>query len=120
TCDMDSKSGSGANANRKVKGTLHWVNAADAVDTECRLYESLLRTDSEGDDGDFLSQVNPHSLMVTQGKAEAGLGDFKEGDKFQFLRQGYFVIDRDSQPGHLVVNRIVGLRDTWAKMQQKG
>ena len=120
TCDMDSKSGSGANANRKVKGTLHWVNAADAIDTECRLYESLLKTDSEGDDGDFLSQVNPHSLMVTQGKAEAGLGNFKEGDKFQFLRQGYFVIDRDSQPGHLVVNRIVGLRDTWAKMQQKG
>ena len=120
SCDLESKSGSGANATRKVKGTLHWVNAKDAVDLECRLYDSLLRPEGDDDEADFLSRLNPDSLVVTQGKGEAGLAGFKAGDRFQFLRQGYFVIDKDTTAKKLVVNRIVGLRDTWAKVQKKG
>ncbi|EHM41104.1 glutamine--tRNA ligase/YqeY domain fusion protein [Anaeroglobus geminatus] len=120
SCDLESKSGSGANATRKVKGTLHWVNAKDAVDLECRLYDSLLRPEGDDDNADFLSRLNPDSLVVTQGKGEAGLAGFKAGDRFQFLRQGYFVIDKDTTAKKLVVNRIVGLRDTWAKVQKKG
>lgn len=120
SCDLESKSGSGANATRKVKGTLHWVNAKDAVDLECRLYDSLLKPEGDDDEDDFLSRLNPDSLVVTQGKGEAGLADFKAGDRFQFLRQGYFVIDEDTTAKKLVVNRIVGLRDTWAKVQKKG
>ncbi len=121
--DPESKSGSGANANRKVKGTLHWVNAEDAVDVETRVYDYLLKTEGEDaeetDSKDFLAQINPHSLETFHSKGEACLASYHPGDKFQFLRQGYFVIDPDSTADHLVVNRIVGLRDTWAKMQKK-
>jgi glutaminyl-tRNA synthetase len=123
TYDPESKSGSGANAGRKVKGTLHWVNAEDAVDVETRVYDYLFKTDesddAEGDKKDFLSQINPDSLETFASKGEAALASYHAGDKFQFLRQGYFVIDKDSTPERLVVNRIVGLRDTWAKMQKK-
>ncbi|MCH4178467.1 MAG: glutamine--tRNA ligase/YqeY domain fusion protein [Megasphaera sp.] len=121
TYDPESKSGSGVNANRKVKGTLHWVNMDDAVDVETRIYDYLLQTEDgeAADSKDFLSQINPHSLDVYHSKAEACLAEYKAGDKFQFLRQGYFVIDPDTTPDHIVVNRIVGLRDTWAKMQKK-
>ena len=118
TYDPESKSGSGANADRKVKGTLHWVNAEDAVDVETRVYDSLLRQD-DGDSKDFLDQINPDSLVVYHSKDEKALADYKAGDKFQFLRQGYFVIDPDTTADHMVVNRIVGLRDTWAKMQKQ-
>ena len=119
TYDPESKSGSGANADRKVKGTLHWVNAEDAVDVETRVYDSLLRQDDGSDSKDFLDQINPDSLVVYYSKAEKALADYKAGDKFQFLRQGYFVIDPDTTEDHMVVNRIVGLRDTWAKMQKQ-
>lgn len=123
TYDPESKSGSGANAGRKVKGTLHWVNAKDAVDVETRVYDYLFKTDegddAEGDKKDFLAQINPNSLETFASKGEAALASYQAGDKFQFLRQGYFVIDKDSTPERLVVNRIVGLRDTWAKMQKK-
>lgn len=122
TYDPESKSGSGANANRKVKGTLHWVNAADAVDVETRVYDYLFNDqndDEEGDSKDFLSQINPDSLHVFHSKGEAALASYHVGDKFQFLRQGYFVIDPDTTADHIVVNRIVGLRDTWARMQKQ-
>ena len=122
TYDPESKSGSGANANRKVKGTLHWVNSEDAVDVETRVYDYLLKDDGseeEGESKDFLDQINPHSLDVYHSKAEKTLATYHVGDKFQFLRQGYFVIDPDTTADHFVVNRIVGLRDTWAKMQKK-
>ena len=121
TYDPESKSGSGANANRKVKGTLHWVNAADAVDVETRVYDYLFndQNDEEGDSKDFLSQINPDSLHIFHSKGEAALASYHAGDKFQFLRQGYFVIDPDTTADHIVVNRIVGLRDTWAKMQKQ-
>ena len=122
TYDPESKSGSGANANRKVKGTLHWVNAADAVDVETRVYDYLFNDqndDEESDSKDFLSQINPDSLHIFHSKGEAALASYHAGDKFQFLRQGYFVIDPDTTADHIVVNRIVGLRDTWAKMQKQ-
>ena len=119
TYDPESKSGSGANADRKVKGTLHWVNAEDAVDVETRVYDSHLRQDDGSDSKDFLDQINPDSLVVYHSKAEKALADYKAGYKFQFLRQGYFVIDPDTTEDHMVVNRIVGLRDTWAKMQKQ-
>jgi len=126
TYDPESKSGSGANANRKVKGTLHWVSAADAVDVETRLYDYLLKDDAPEDDPDaedtghdFLDMINPHSLDVFHGKAEACIATAHPGDRFQFLREGYFVIDKDSTPDHIIINRIVGLRDTWGKMQKK-
>lgn len=122
--DPESMSGTGKNANRKVKGTLHWVNADDAVDIETRVYDYLLKDadtddEEETDSKDFLSQINPHSLDVYHSKAEACIKQYKAGDHFQFLREGYFVIDPDTTEDHIVVNRIVGLRDTWAKMQKK-
>ena len=121
--DPESMSGTGKNANRKVKGTLHWVNADDAVDIETRVYDYLLKDadtddEEETDSKDFLSQINPHSLDVYHSKAEACIKQYKAGDHFQFLREGYFVIDPDTTEDHIVVNRIVGLRDTWAKMQK--
>ena len=122
--DPESMSGTGKNANRKVKGTLHWVNADDAVDIETRVYDYLLKDadtddEEETDSKDFLSQINPHSLDVYHSKAEACIKQYKAGDHFQFLREGYFVIDPDTTEDHIVVNRIVGLRETWAKMQKK-
>lgn len=120
--DAESLSGVGKNANRKVKGTLHWVNGDDCIDVETRVYDYLLtdsNDDEEGDNKDFLSQINPDSLHVYQSKAESCLKNYHAGDHFQFLREGYFVIDPDTTSDHMVVNRIVGLRDTWAKMQKK-
>lgn len=119
THDPESKSGTGENANRKVKGTLHWVSATDAVDITTRMYDYLLTDNEEDGDKDIFEQINPQSLVEYQSKAEAYIKEFKQGNSFQFLRQGYFVIDPDTTSDHIVVNRIVGLRDTWAKMQKK-
>lgn len=117
TYDPDSKSGSGCQ--KKVKGVLHWVAAQQAVDVECRLYDYLLTEDEEDvSDKDFVEKLNLNSLQVLQGKGEPALAEASVGDKFQFLRQGFFVVDPDTTEDALVVNRIVGLRDTWAKMQK--
>lgn len=115
TYDPETKSGSGYT--RKVKGTLHWVEASTAVDIETRLYDYLLKEESDGKD--FLADFNHESLQVMHSKGEASLANTVPGDRFQFLRQGYFVTDKDSTADHIVVNRIVGLRDTWAKQQKK-
>ena len=115
TYDPETKSGSGCT--RKVKGTLHWVEASTAVDIESRLYDYLLKEESDGKD--FLGDFNHDSLQVFHSKGEACLANTVPGDHFQFLRQGYFVTDKDSTADHIVVNRIVGLRDTWAKQQKK-
>ena len=115
TYDPETKSGSGCT--RKVKGTLHWVEASTAVDIETRLYDYLLKEESDGKD--FLGDFNHESLQVMHSKGEASLANTVPGDRFQFLRQGYFVTDKDSTADHIVVNRIVGLRDTWAKQQKK-
>ena len=114
TYDPESKSG-GAAANRKVKGTLHWVAAHEALDAEVRLYEHLLKADGE-ETADFVASLNPQSLEVIQGaKVEPSLARTAEGTHYQFLRTGYFVVDKDTQPQRLVFNRVVGLKDSRGK-----
>jgi glutaminyl-tRNA synthetase len=123
-CTYDPASASGATPDgRIVKGTLQWVSAAHAVDAEVRLYDYLYTkadpTDApEGQD--FTANLNPNSEVVLTGcKVEPLLADSKPGDRFQFLRTGYFCTDPDSTPGRPVFNRTVGLRDTWAKVEGK-
>ncbi len=122
TYDPETRSG-GANSGRKVKGTLHWVSAAHAVPAEIRLYEHLLvdeETDEEKTDDDFLASLNSQSLVrLTGAFVEPSLGAPPPGAKFQFLRQGYFCSDQDSTPDKPVFNRIVGLRDSWAKAKKE-
>lgn len=115
TYDPETKSGSGCT--RKVKGTLHWVDANNCVDIEARLYDYLLDESIESDD--FLEQFNTNSLQVMHAKGEAYLANTQPGDHYQFLRQGYYVTDKDSTKDHIIVNRIVGLRDSWSKKVQK-
>ncbi|HAK75193.1 MAG TPA: glutamine--tRNA ligase [Sporomusaceae bacterium] len=121
TYDPETKSGAGT-SNRKVKGVLHWASAEHAVDVEVRLYEYLLvnEEEDEADGDDFLAKLNPNSLVVRQGKAEPALANVTGGERYQFLRQGFFAADPDSKPGKPVFNRIVGLRDSWAKAQKEG
>ena len=115
--DPESKSG-GSAANRKVKGTLHWVSANDALDAEVRLYDYLLKTDNEETTADFIASLNPHSLEVVEGaKVEPSLARTAEGTHYQFLRTGYFVVDKDTRPDRLVFNRVVGLKDSWGKVK---
>lgn len=115
--DPESKSG-GSAANRKVKGTLHWVSAKDAVDAEVRLYDYLLKADAEEEAADFIASLNPQSLEVIEGaKVEPSLARTAEGTHYQFLRTGYFVVDKDTQPDRLVFNRVVGLKDSWGKVK---
>ncbi len=119
TYDPDSKSG-GATSGRKVKGTLHWVSAAQAVPAEVRLYDHLFRDETAGDvNGDDSGNVlNPDSLIVLkQAMMEPALTNAASGSRYQFLRQGYFCVDPDSRPDAMVFNRIVSLRDSWAKAQ---
>ena len=116
TYDPDSRGGDPADG-RKVKGaTIHWVDAATAVDAEVRLYDNLF-TDADPDAGDknFLDCLNPNSLEVLTGaKVESGLANVEAPASFQFLRQGYFCVDnKDSKPGHLVFNRSVSLKDSF-------
>lgn len=118
TCDMETRSGT-PGADRKVKGTLHWVSAKDAVDITARLYDYMFSPDDEDDGRDFIDKVNPKSLIIMKSKAESAIKNYKVGDRFQFLRKGYFIIDKDTNDNEIVVNRIVGLRDTWAKLQKK-
>jgi glutaminyl-tRNA synthetase len=109
--DPGSKTG-GPTAGRKVKGTLHWVDAATAVPCTVRVYDYLLTADSEGD---FMDRLNPNTMTVLGGAlAERALADAKVDDKFQFLRQGYFRVDEDSKE-RLVFNQIVGLKDSYSK-----
>lgn len=119
TYDPDSKTG-GATANRKVKGTIHWVSAADALEAEARLYDYLIETDEKGEvPADFLNAVNKNSLEVLQHvMVEPSASLTAEGTHYQFLRQGYYVVDKDSTPDHLVFNRVVGLKDSWAKVKK--
>lgn len=122
TYDTKSKSGSGTEESlRKVKGTLHWVSIKHALKAEVRLYDRLF-TDESPDthkDKDFLEFVNPNSLEVITGYLEPSLKESNVGDQVQFQRIGYFCVDPDSTVEKLVFNRTVGLRDSWAKIQQK-
>ncbi|MDE2291279.1 MAG: glutamine--tRNA ligase, partial [Elusimicrobia bacterium] len=119
TADLDSKTG-GANAGRKIKGTVHWVSAAHAVDAECRLYDRLFSVAEPDADGDFKKNVNPHSLKVVTAKCEPDLKDATPEIRYQFERLAYFALDPDSRPGRLIFNRTITLRDTWAKIEKKG
>ncbi len=122
TYDPKSKSGSGTEESlRKVKGTLHWVSIKHAVEAEVRLYDRLF-TDESPDthkDKDFMEFVNPDSLEVITGYLEPSLQDAEIGAQVQFQRLGYFCLDPDTTSEKLVFNRTVGLRDSWAKIQQK-
>jgi glutaminyl-tRNA synthetase len=107
---------------RRVKGTLHWVSAEHAIDSEVRLYDHLFTLEDSSDTAegtDFKDYLNPKSLEILTGcKMEPSLMDVTPGDRFQFLRQGYFCVDPDSTQEHLVFNRTVSLRDTWAKIEK--
>jgi glutaminyl-tRNA synthetase len=119
TADLDSKTG-GATSARKVKGTIHWVSAAHAVDAEVRLYDRLFtEAEPEKDGRDFKSVLNPHSLEVLTAKLEPSLKEAKFEERYQFERLAYFALDLDSKPGQLVFNRTITLKDAWAKAAQK-
>lgn len=121
SCDLDSRSGSGTEASqRKVKGTLHWVSVAEALPAEVRLYDRLF-TEAEPDrqEQDFLTFINPDSLKVVTAFVEPSLKEAKVEEKFQFQRLGYFCVDKDSSSEKLVFNKTVGLKDTWAKIENK-
>ena len=106
---------------RKVRGVIHWVAAETAIPAEIRLFEPLFTVDfPDASDQDYRELVNEGSCQVSQGFVEPGLLTATPDDRFQFEREGYFCVDSvDSSPDHLVFNRIVGLRDTWAKIEQK-
>jgi len=120
-CTYDPLSRGGATPDgRRVKGTIHFVSASHAVRAEVRLYDNLFLTEDPNEGDDFLKNLNPNSLEVlTDCLVEPALSTAKVGDRFQFLRHGYFCADPDSTPGRPVFNRIVSLRDTWQKLMDK-
>ncbi len=121
-CTYDPKSKGGwTDDGRKVKGTLHWVSARHCIDAEVRLYSHLFTKENPDEDGDFLENLNPESLVVLKNcKLEPSLKDAKVGENYQFLRKGYFCLDRDSTKERLIFNRTVTLKDTWSKIEKKG
>ncbi len=113
--------GGNAPDGRKVQATVHWVAAADAVPAEVRLYNSLFTCPNPGANGDIMADLNPNSLEVLKGcLLEPTLAAAPAGEALQFERQGYFCADSSSMPGRLVFNRVVDLRDTWARVQAGG
>ncbi len=115
TYDPDSKSGT-EGGNRKTKATINWVDSETALDAEVRLYDRLFAVENpSADERDFRELLNPDSLKVTTAKVESALADVKMQDHFQFLKQGYFVVDDDSTPEHLIFNRTASLKDNWQK-----
>ena len=122
TYDPESRGGQAPDG-RRVRGTIQWVSAMHAVDAEVRLYDRLFHQENPEDveeDETFLDNLNPDSLKVlTSCKVEPSLVETKPGDRYQFMRTGYFCADPDTTEGHLVFNRTIALRDTWAKMQKK-
>ena len=119
TYDPLSKGGKSPDG-RKVKGTIHWVSAKHAVDIEVRLYDRLFNNENPdiAEEGkDFKSNLNPDSLNIINAKAEPCIKNSKVLEKFQFERQGYFCVDKDSVEGKLVFNKTVGLKDSWAKIK---
>jgi glutaminyl-tRNA synthetase len=118
TYDPATKGGNAPDG-RKVKATMHWVSAPDALPAEVRLYNPLF-TRPNPDIGNFAAEINPNSLeVIAEARVEPALAAMKSGEAIQFERQGYFCPDPDSTPERLVFNRTVGLRDTWAKTSAK-
>jgi glutaminyl-tRNA synthetase len=115
TAQLDTRHGQ-PNADKKVKGTIHWVSATQCIDAVVRLYDRLFTVPEPGAAEDFLQVVNPKSLEVVTAKLESSLGIAQPGERYQFERLGYFALDpKDSAPGQPVFNRTITLRDTWAK-----
>lgn len=120
-CTYSPDTKSGGESTRKVKGTLHWVSADHALQTEIRLYDRLFvshNPDEAPEGSDFKSNLNPDSLKVVKGFIEPSVKESMPGERFQFERTGYFCVDPDSSPQQLVFNRTVPLRDSWAKMEK--
>ncbi|MFZ0135821.1 MAG: glutamine--tRNA ligase/YqeY domain fusion protein [Candidatus Sulfotelmatobacter sp.] len=115
--------GGNAPDGRKVKSTIHWVSARNAIDAEVRIYENLFTKENPGEveEGQaFTANLNPNSLeVITTAKLEPSLANAAVGSRFQFERLGYFCVDPDSRPGKPVFNRTVALKDTWAKVEKK-
>ncbi len=119
TADLTTRTG-GPNVDRKVKGTIHWVSAPQSIDAEVRLYERLFTVPEPGKEDDFMKVLNPHSLDVVKAKLEPSLATATSADRYQFERLGYFTPDaKDSQPGALVFNRIITLKDAWSAPGKK-
>jgi glutaminyl-tRNA synthetase len=120
TYDEDSKSGSGSEASmRKVKGTIHWVSAAHALDAEVRNYDRLFNDEApdQHKEKDFTDFINDDSFSIQNAKVEPSLANLDEGIAVQFQRLGYYILDKDAKEGQLVFNKTVGLRDNWSKKQ---
>ncbi len=116
TYDPETRGGQAPDG-RRVRGTIHWVSAEHAISAEVRLYDHLFTSERPDDDDDFMTTLNPESLeTVPSAKVEPSLADAVPGEKYQFERTGYFAVDPDSQPGALVFNRTVTLRDSWKKV----
>ncbi len=114
TADLDSRTG-GPTSSRKVKGTIHWVSVAHAIDADVRLYDRLFTVPEPDADGDFKKFINPHSLDIVTAKVEPSLRDASSDARYQFERLAYFTLDQDSAGGKLVFNRTITLKDAWAK-----
>ncbi len=116
----ESKSGNDTSG-MSVKGTIHWVSAKHAVPLELRLYDRLFKVENpQAEDGDFKDYINPKSLeIVSNALAEPSLKNAKTLDKFQFIRKGYFCVDKDSSSEKIIFNRTVSLKDSWSKEQKK-
>jgi glutaminyl-tRNA synthetase len=119
TADLESKTG-GATSARKIKGTIHWVSAAHAIEAEVRLYDRLFTVAEPDAAGDFKQHLNPHSLEILAAQCEPSLKMAASELRYQFERLGYFVLDPESTSGKQVFNRTITLRDTWAREMQKG
>ncbi len=115
TYDPESRGGNSLDG-RKVKGTIHWVNANDCKQCEVRLYDRLFSAEEPGKNGDYFDDLNPDSLEVIENcLLEGGFENAKPGDTFQFMRNGYFCVDKDSTEDKLVFNRTVALNSSWGK-----
>jgi glutaminyl-tRNA synthetase len=117
--DPESRGGKSPDG-RKVKGTIHWVSATHALDAEVRLYDRLFtQSDPEANDADFRASLNPDSRQIVKCKLEPALADVGVGIGFQLERLGYFCLDPDSKRDALLLNRTIGLRDSWAKIEKQ-
>jgi glutaminyl-tRNA synthetase len=120
TYDPETRGGD-ARDGRKVKATLHWVSAAQALDVEVRLYDRLFNSESPGSAGDFVADLNPASLdVLPHARLEPSVAGAAPGTRYQFERLGYFCVDPDSTTGRLVFNRTVTLKDAWGRIQATG
>jgi glutaminyl-tRNA synthetase len=121
TYDPETKGGDAPDG-RRVKGTIHWVSAAHALEAEVRLYDRLFTVPNPDADKDveFVQHLNPHSLETASARIEPSLASASAGDRFQFERTGYFIADSaDHKPDKPVFNRIIPLRDSWKKIEAK-